>query len=283
MRSDVHPLVVDLPLADRYARRHRGLLSFEESGLTRRQWNAAIARGEVEARVRNVVRLYGAPTTMEMRIEAAVPAGGPDAQASHRSAASIWGADRPADDPIDIILPRRSRQARLSNVVVHRPRDMGQLRPVWRMGIATTDPLRTLLDLGAVDKHGVDAALLRFVVDGFVTPLAVRAALVRHSQRGRHGVVALRGALERWSLGDKPADSDLEALMGEVLARFGLPRAEFHAHVGGYEVDFLISGSNVIVECDGWSTHGADHDQFEFDRFRDADLLSQGEIGRAHV
>ena len=90
LRSDVHPLVVDLPLADRYARRHRGLLSFEESGLTRRQWNAAIARGEVEARVRNVVRLYGAPTTMEMRIEAAVPAGGPDAQASHRSAASIW-------------------------------------------------------------------------------------------------------------------------------------------------------------------------------------------------
>ncbi len=155
---------------------------------------------------------------------------------------------------------------------------MAQLRPVWRLGIATTDPLRTLLDLGAVDKHGVDAALLRFVVDGFVTPKAVRAALVRHSQRGRHGVVALRGALERWSLGDKPADSDLEALMGEILLTFDLPEAQFHARVGGYEVDFFISGSNVIIECDGWSSHGADHDQFEFDRVRDADLLAQGII-----
>jgi very-short-patch-repair endonuclease len=153
---------------------------------------------------------------------------------------------------------------------------MGQLRPVWRRGIATTDPLRTLVDLGAVDPTGVDAALVRFVVDGYVTPRGVRAALVRHSQHGRHGVVALRGALDRWSLDEKPVDSDLEALMGEIIATFGLPSMEFHARIGGYEVDFWIVGSNIIVECDGWSAHGADHDQFEFDRLRDADLLAQG-------
>jgi very-short-patch-repair endonuclease len=254
------------------------LLTFDESGLTRAQWNAAVARGEAELRHRNVLRLWGAKSTMEMRIEAAVLAGGVGALASHRSAALLWGVERPADDPVDIILPQRSRRARLSNVVVHRPRDTGQLRPVWRLGVASTDPLRTLLDLGAVDRVGVDAALLRFVVDGYVTPRAVRAALVRHTQHGRHGVVALRGALERWSLGDKPADSDLEALMGEILLTFELPKAEFHAHVGGYEVDFWIVGSNVVIECDGWAAHGADHDQFEFDRLRDADLLSQGII-----
>ena len=64
--------------------------------------------------------------------------------------------------------------------------------------------------------------------------------------------------------------------MGEILMTFGLPRAEFHATVGGYEVDFWIIGSAVIIECDGWSAHGADHDQFEFDRVRDADLLAKG-------
>jgi very-short-patch-repair endonuclease len=213
-----------------------------------------------------------------MRIEAAVLAAGDDALASHRSAARLWGVERPVTDPIDIILAKRSGRARLRDVVVHRPRDMRQLRPVWRLGIAATDPLRTLVDLGAVDPFGVDAALLRFVVDGFVTPVSVRSALVRHSQRGRHGVVALREALDRWALDDKPADSDLEALMAEVLITFGLPRAEFHAIVHGYEVDFLIIGSNVVIECDGWSAHGADHDQFEFDRLRDADLLSHGVI-----
>jgi very-short-patch-repair endonuclease len=254
------------------------LLSFEESGLTRSEWNQAIARGAVDAQHRNVVRLYGAKSTMEMRIEAAVLAAGPDALASHRSAAQLWGVERPASDPIDIILPRRARQARLSDVVVHRPRDIRQLRPVWRLGIAVTDPLRTLVDLGAADPTGVDAALMRFVVDGYVTPRAVRAALVRHSQHGRHGVVALRDALDRWSLDDKPVDSDLEALMAEILDTFGLPSAEFHAHVGGYEVDFWIRDSNVVVECDGWSSHGADREQFEFDRVRDADLLARGVI-----
>lgn len=274
----VHRWYVDLSRVDRYARRHRGLLSFEESGLTRQQWNTAIARGDAERQHRNVVRLYGARSSIEMRIEGAVLAGGPGALASHRSAALLWGVERSPDDPIDIILPRRQRRARLSDVVVHRPRDLAQLRPVWRLGIAATDPLRTLLDLGAVDKSGVDAALVRFVVDGYVTPKAVRAALVRHSQRGRHGVVALRDALDRWSLDDKPADSDLEALMGEILRRFDLPSAEFHAFVGGYEVDFWISNSKVIIECDGWSAHGADHAQFEFDRVRDADLLAKGII-----
>jgi very-short-patch-repair endonuclease len=253
-------------------------LTFKESGLTRREWNNTITRGAAELRHRNVARLYGAKSTTEMRIEAAVLAAGQDALASHRSAALLWGVERAAGDPIDIILPGRSRRARLAGVVIHRPRDMQQLRPVWRLGVPVTDPLRTLLDLGAVDSAGVDAALVRFVVDGFVTPRSVRAALVRHSQQGRHGVVALRDALDRWSLDDKPVDSDLEALMGEILATSGLPPAEFHAMVGGYEVDFWIIGSNVVIECDGWTAHGADHEQFEFDRVRDADLLAQGTI-----
>ncbi len=90
--------------------------------------------------------------------------------------------------------------------------------------------------------------------------------------------MALRAALDRWALDDKPADSDLEAMMGEILLTFGLPSAEFHAVVGGYEVDFWIIGSSVIIECDGWSAHGADHDQFEFDRLRDAELLAKGII-----
>ena len=271
-------MVVDLQRADAFARRHRGLLPFEQSGMSRAEWNRAISRGDLELRHRDVARLYGAPIDAMLLVQAAVLGGGPAALASHRSAAMLWGVERPWDDPVDIILPARSRRSRIAGVVVHRPRDLAQLRPVWRWGIATTDPLRTLLDLGAVDAAGVDAALARFVIDGYVTPRAVRAALVRHSQRGRHGIVALRSALDRWSLGDKPADSDLEALMAEIAATWHLPRMQFHAIVRGYEVDFWVVGSKVIVECDGWSTHGVDRDQFEFDRIRDADLAAHGMI-----
>src|SRR4051794_14601871 len=269
---------VDLREFDRYARRHHGLLDFEASGLTRKQWNRASAAEVAELRHRNVMRLYGAPPTVEMRIEAAVLAAGPDAMGSHRSAATTWGVDRPADDPIDIILPQRTRQARLTDVVVHRPRDMKQLQPVWRRGVPVTDPLRTLLDLGAVDPAGVYPALVTMVMARFVTPGAVRALVVRHSQHGRHGIVALRKALDRWSIDDKPADSDLEALMAEILRSFGLPKAAFHVYIGGDEVAFLIVGSKVKVECDGGGTHGADRDQFEFDRVRDAALLAKGYV-----
>jgi len=215
---------------------------------------------------------------MEMRIEAAVLAAGPGAMGSHRSSATAWGVERPEDDPIDIILPDRTRQARLADVVVHRPRDMKQLRPVWRHGIPVTDPLRTLLDLGAVDPAGVYPALVTMVMARLVSPGAVRALIVRHSEHGRHGIVALRKALDRWSIDDKPADSDLEALMAEILHSFGLPRAAFHARLGGFEVDFWIVGTKVIIECDGWSTHGVARDQFEFDRIRDATLLAKGYI-----
>jgi very-short-patch-repair endonuclease len=271
-------LSVDLQRADRYARLHRGLLPFGESGLTREEWNIAVARGDIDLRHRDVARLYGAATTQELRIQAAVMAAGPDTMASHRSSAMLWGAERPEDDPVDIILPNRSRRSRVAEVVVHRPRDLLQLRPVWRRGVPTTDPLRTLVDLGAVDPGGVEAVLVRFVMDGFVTPRAVRAALIRHSQHGRHGIVALREALDRWSIGEKPVDSDLEMLMGDILLTFELPSAEFHAIVGGHEVDFWIVGSRVVIECDGWSSHGVDRDQFEYDRIRDADLLAKGFI-----
>jgi very-short-patch-repair endonuclease len=53
---------------------------------------------------------------------------------------------------------------------------------------------------------------------------------------------------------------------------------EFHATVAGYEVDFLVVGAKVVVECDGWQWHGLDRDQFEFDRARDAQLLAAGYV-----
>src|SRR4051794_29525276 len=93
----------------------------------------------------------------------------------------------------------------------------------------TTRSTSSSLDLGAVDPAGVYPALVTMVMARFVTPGAVRALVVRHSQHGRHGIVALRKALDHWSIDDKPADSDLEALMGEILRSFGLPKAAFHA------------------------------------------------------
>ena len=69
---------------------------------------------------------------------------------------------------------------------------------------------------------------------------------------------ALRDALDDWVLDGKPVDSLLEPAMRRLLQRYGLPPAEFHPMIAGYEVDFRIIDSPIILECDGWSTHGLD-------------------------
>ena len=247
-------------------------------GISRLQWGAACRDGVLDLLHRDVARMFGVKVTAEMRIQAGVFAAGPGAMASHRSAARLWGLERPDDDPVDVILPARSRRARLVGVQVHRPRDHVDLGAVWRLGIAATNPLRTLVDLGAVAPTAVGGALRRFIVDGFVSPTAVRTLLFRHARKGRSGITALRVALDAWALEDKPADSDLEEQMALIATHFGLPPMEFHARVGPYEVDFLVVGTNIVIECDGWLAHGVDRDQFEFDRARDADLLALGFI-----
>lgn len=274
--------VVDPRQFDRFGRTHHGLVTLDAAaaaGLPRDRWHRHLVGSDQLERVhRGVARVLGAPSSREQRILAAVLAAGGGAMASHRSSAHLWGVERPPDDPIDVLLVGRTRRARLEGVEVHRPRDLDDLRPVVRHGVPTTNPLRLLLDLGAVDAEGVTPALRHLVLAGFVTPLVVSAALDRHARRGRSGVGPLRTALERWMIDGRPSDSELEQRMAAVARRFGLPRLRFHPVLAGHEVDFAIEGTCLVIECDGWSTHGADRAQFERDRARDADLTAAGHI-----
>lgn len=272
---------MDLQRIDAFASTHHGLihrLRANRLGISRSAWYRALASHALEQIHPNVARLAGTPDTFEQRTLAAVWAAGDGAIASHRTAASLWGIDRPDSDPIDVLLPARSRESTLPGVVNHRPRDLIDLRPIMRQRIPTTNPLRMLIDLGAVDADAVPDALAQVLAARVASPAAVRGALVRHAKQGRHGITALRSALEEW-LGDElPPDSVLEARMSALLRRHRLPAAHFHPMVAGYEVDFLVEGTKVILECDGWGTHGLDRNQFEFDRIRNAELTAAGYV-----
>jgi very-short-patch-repair endonuclease len=175
-------------------------------------------------------------------------------------------------------MPDRARYSRVRGVVVHRPRDLVDLRPVLRSQVPTTNPLRMLVDLGAVDEGAVRAAMIAVMASKVASPTAIRAALLRHARSGRHGVTALRLALEEWIDDELPPDSELEVRMARLIRNHRLPDVQFHAIVEGYEVDFLVVGTRVILECDGWGSHGLDRDQFEFDRIRNAELLAAGYV-----
>jgi very-short-patch-repair endonuclease len=234
-----------------------------------------------------VARLVGTAQSGEQKIMAAVLAAGPGALASHRSAAHLHGVPSMHPPPVDIIVPARppSRHgprgksvAGLDGVFTHRPRDLARTAPHRIDGIPCTNILRTLVDLGAVAAPAVSGAVGHALTNDLASLAAIETALVAHAERGRHGVTALRRAIDDWALDAKPADSVLEPAMSRLISRYGLPPVEFHARVGGREVDFWVIGTPIVLECDGWRYHGKNRSQFERDRSDDAEFAAHGWI-----
>ena len=261
---------------DRWAAAHHGVITLRQSGLSRSAWYRAIAAGTIDQIHPGVARLPGTPGTPEQRIAAGVHAVGAAAMASHRSAAHLWGVPRPAGDPVDVLQLGDRRDLDLDGVVIHRTVDRRRLAPQRRAGIACTNILRTLVDLGAVDPGGLHGAVGHALATDLASLEAIQAAVVDHARQGRRGIVALREAIADWSIEQKPADSALETIMARLITRHGLAPVEFHPVIEGYEVDFRVCDTPVILECDGWRYHGLDRANFERDRERDATLAAAG-------
>lgn len=207
------------------------------------------------------------------RVRHALASIGPDAVASHRTAAYLWGFG-PLDGVIDVLVPRRRRPRPRLGVQIHSSLHFDAADVTIRDGVRCTNPLRTLLDLGAVAPERVAATLVATAISRLVIPSAARAALDRASVRGRPGLGALRSALDDWALGDQAPDSELEVVMARLLRDNGL-RFEFHPRIAGFEVDFANLGKRIVIETDGWEFHSS-RPAFEEDRRRDAVLAAQG-------
>jgi len=262
---------------DSIALRQQGLVALDQTGWSRGTWYRAIRNGSLEQVHPAVARCIGTEDTELQRIRAASLAV-PRAVVSHRSAAVLWGLVSAArGQPVHLTTPWGDAHRRaLVGVVCHRPDDLVDVRAVGRHGIATTPPLRTLLDLGVTDPHLVSGAVGRALADKLLTIDGLEAGLGRHAKQGRTGVVVLRRAIDEWALDARPADSILEAAFAQLCERASLPPFVHHQRVEGWEVDFRFVGTPVIVECDGWTTHGRDRDQFEIDRRKDDDLRAAG-------
>ncbi|HWF50295.1 MAG TPA: hypothetical protein VG294_06580 [Solirubrobacteraceae bacterium] len=72
-----------------------------------------------------------------------------------------------------------------------------------------------------------------------------------------------------------PTRSDFEIAFLAFAERYGLPRALLNTEVAGHEADIYFPDHRLVIELDGYETHGL-RSQFEADRDRDADLLAAG-------
>ena len=89
---------------------------------------------------------------------------------------------------------------------------------------------------------------------------------------------ALRDALADWMIDGKFLDSELERRMKRLVRQHRLPAVEFHPTVCGYEIDFRITGTAILLECDGWEFHDKHRHRFENDRRRRNELTAAGWI-----
>lgn len=71
------------------------------------------------------------------------------------------------------------------------------------------------------------------------------------------------------------ARSELERRMLALCRRHRLPQPDVNVSIDRYVVDFLWADHFLIVEVDGWGSHGT-RSAFEEDRARDARLATLG-------
>ena len=183
---------------DTWAQDHHGLITLHASGSSSDAWRRAIRTGSLIELHRHIARLPGSPSTPIQQIHAGVLAAGIGATASHRSAAMLWGLIPFATGGgIHITMSIRARHPRLSDVVIHRPTDRQRLSPQHPQGIACTDVVRTLCDLGADDPTLVHPAVAAALSAGIVDLDTMARAAAEHAERGRGGIPALRSAITR--------------------------------------------------------------------------------------
>ena len=245
----------------RLAATQHGAVSLEQLrhiGLSERTVRRWASDGRLRRIHQGSYALPGAPVTAHQRLMAAVLAGQQGCLASHRAAAWLWGF---SDEPfLEVIVPR-NRRPRLEGVVVHHPLDHSKARPSVKDGIPVTNPLRTLVDLGATwEFTRVTDAVEQALISRIVTFRGLAREWRRVAKPGRNGSGVLRHILDSRLLGEKPPDSVLEVKAAPLFARFGLPRPEFQFHVvhdGRHvaRVDFAYPERRLAIEFDGLLAH----------------------------
>lgn len=235
-------------------------------------------QGRWERMYRNVFRIAGTPVTYEQRLLAACLAVPRGAVASHRAAAELWqlaGIDR---HHLEVTV-QQANAPLLGGVTVHRTQDLRPGHVTRHRNIPVTNPMRTIVDLGAVCPRWV---VREAMDDALGRKLVSVAGLVRIwkdvARPGRSGSGVLRSLLEEHL--PRPYASKLEKAMLRLHRRHELPEPEtevnFHDDAGFIgRVDFYHRDAKVIIEVDGYEKRTSMR-AFARDRSRDRRLHALG-------
>lgn len=238
----------------RLAARQHGVISAVQliaTGLSRDAIRRRAEAGRLHRIHRGVYAVGHTRLSNEGRWMAAVLACGEGAVLSHRSAAAHWGLLRARKGPVDVTVPTAAGRSRRPGIRLHRSTSLTRQAVTIRQGIPTTTPARTIADLRRVlERRELEKAIAQAEI--------LSLPLDRHP-----------------GLPYEPTRSELERRFLRLCKRHRLPKPEVNTRLGPYEPDFLWRDRNLIVETDGWETHGT-RSAFEADRARDVCLGAMG-------
>jgi hypothetical protein len=215
---------------------------FDKSAISR-----AVGAGRLHRVHRGVYAVGHRRTDNLHRWMAGVLACGTSALLSHASAAAHWGL-RPATlGPVHVTVPTGNGRRKRKGVVIHRA-----LEPEGdeHHGIPVTSPRQTLEDI----RRTLSSGAYRRAVE--------QAEILRLDT----GPITTEGP---------PTRSELEDAFLSLAESLNLPKPITNRRTANTEVDFRWPAHNLIVEVDGWETHGT-RTAFERDRRRDAVNAAEG-------
>ena len=275
-------MTVDRAGLHRFARAHHGVVSQREArtfGVSVAMWGRWARSGELEVLHPGVAALASSPRSLDSSIRAAVLACPTGATASLRSAAYLHGCwpTGLGQPPVEVTVGRGGPRA-LEGVVLHRPRDHQAIIPVRRSGIETTNPIRTLGDLGQVVYPDQLADIIfAFTRRNLVDVNALRADAIRRRKPGRFAPDVLLEVLARVANDDGVLASELERRVVDAIAATNLPQPKrnFRVVIDGEVMLLDLAWPTLIytVDLDGARFHA---DRFDADRARDVRLRTAG-------
>jgi very-short-patch-repair endonuclease len=201
------------------------------------------------------------------RARGALLAVGPRSALSGRSAASYWRLYVRWTFPLELTSPLRHR---LPTIRTRRCSTLLSRDIRVCDGITVTSPARTLLDIApqtaarTLHRFHNELRMRRLVDNEQLVDVAVRN--LRHP--GARRLLMLAGA----SAGEAKR-SGFEVDWQWFARRYELPEYEINVELAGRRVDVLFTAERLIIELDGWGTHGTRH-AFEQDRQQDSGILA---------
>jgi very-short-patch-repair endonuclease len=241
------------------------------AGLTRSAIRSRVARGRLVYLFYGVYGVGDPELVPLMRPSGALLSIGESAVLSYRSAAAVWGLAEPDPQVIDVTAIGSNPKPR-PGVRIHRVKSLTDV--TTKSNLRITTPARTLIDFASqASTSELAHAFGEARANRVINDQKLNAAL-RRAPRNHPGAAVVRGMLREGGTHER---SKAERLMRRLCKEAELPQPLTNVILNGHLVDFYWPDQRLIIEVDGYDTHG-NRRAFENDRRRDQTHVAAGYV-----